>query len=76
MLCHRVKLHNELKRVATSPEGAGPPATLLTSSKVVVVNPDTASIVLEDGTGYTGDLIIGADGISVSNFFIGKEDAD
>lgn len=66
MLCHRVRLHNELKRVATGSEGVGPPAILHKSSKVTAVDPDAATITLENGSSYSGDLILGADGISVS----------
>ncbi|CAK7207214.1 hypothetical protein SEUCBS139899_010023 [Sporothrix eucalyptigena] len=64
VLSHRVSLHNELKRVATSEEGQGPPAILKTASKVASVDPETATITLEDGTTYTGDLLLGADGVS------------
>ncbi|CAK7219736.1 hypothetical protein SBRCBS47491_003951 [Sporothrix bragantina] len=64
VLSHRVSLHNELKRVATSAEGQGPPAILKTASKVASVDPETATVTLEDGTTYTGDLILGADGVS------------
>ncbi|SPO01434.1 related to salicylate 1-monooxygenase [Cephalotrichum gorgonifer] len=64
VLTHRVRLHNELKRVATSDEGSGPPAVLHKSSKVAEVDPENATITLESGAKYSGDLIIGADGIS------------
>lgn len=65
MLSHRVRLHEELKRLATSPGGEGTPATLRTSSRVAAVDVDTATVTLEDGTSFSGDLVLGADGVSV-----------
>ncbi|KAF5002126.1 hypothetical protein FGRMN_609 [Fusarium graminum] len=64
VLSHRVRLHEELKRLATSSEGAGTPAILKTSSPVVDVDPVTATVKFEDGTTVTGDLVLGADGVS------------
>ena len=65
MLVHRVKLHDRLKSVATGPEGIGKPAKLHLSSKVVEVDPETATLVLEKGDRVQADVIIGADGIYV-----------
>ncbi|KAL1891090.1 hypothetical protein Sste5346_007916 [Sporothrix stenoceras] len=64
VLSHRVSLHNELKRVATSEEGKGTPAVLKVASRVASVDPEMATVTLEDGTIYTGDLVLGADGVS------------
>ena len=66
MLSHRVRLHEELKRLATTSEGPGTPAVLKTSSVVVDVDPSTATVKFEDGTSVSGDLVLGADGVSVS----------
>lgn len=66
VLSHRVSLHNELKRLATLPTGQGPPAVLKTASRVVAIDPETATITLNDGTTFAGDLVLGADGVSVS----------
>lgn len=66
-LVHRVRLHQELKRLATSPEGPGIPAVLRTSSRVVDVDTETATVFLQDGGKVQGDLVIGADGVHVSN---------
>lgn len=66
MLCHRVQLHEELKNKATSKDGAGIPVVLRVSSRVVDVDCATATITLEDGTAFSGDLVLGADGVSVS----------
>jgi 2-polyprenyl-6-methoxyphenol hydroxylase-like FAD-dependent oxidoreductase len=65
MLSHRVQLHEELKRKALSPEGDGTPAVLKTSSIVADVDPDTATVTLEDGSSFSGDVVLGADGVSV-----------
>lgn len=62
-LVHRVRLHNKLKEMATSEEGVGKPALLLVSSKVMEVDPETATIKLENGETDQADLILGADGI-------------
>jgi 2-polyprenyl-6-methoxyphenol hydroxylase-like FAD-dependent oxidoreductase len=64
MLAHRVRLHEELKRQATSAEGKGTPAVLKTSSCVASVDPDTGTVTLEDGSSFSGDLVLGADGVS------------
>lgn len=73
-LIHRVDLHNALKDLAVSPEGRGRPAVLNLRSKVVSVNIDTPSLTLEDGSTYTGDLLIGADGVhSKLRSFIAKD---
>lgn len=63
-----MQLHDELKRAATAATGAGPPAVLRTSAVVVGVDTSTATITLDDGSQFSGDLIIGADGVSVSNY--------
>ncbi|KAF5006425.1 hypothetical protein FDECE_7185 [Fusarium decemcellulare] len=64
VLTHRVSLHEELKRQATSAEGTGTPAILQTSSPVVDADPSTATVKLADGTLVAGDLVLGADGVS------------
>lgn len=67
MLSHRVQLHDELKRKATSPGGEGIPAVLKTSSVVRDVDPVAGTVTLEDGSSFSGDLVLGADGVSVRN---------
>lgn len=52
--------------MATGDEGTGPPAVLHTASKVVEVDPDAGSLVLANSSTFSGDLILGADGVSVS----------
>ncbi|KAL2135111.1 hypothetical protein VTI74DRAFT_9704 [Chaetomium olivicolor] len=64
MLSHRVQLHEELKQKATSTDGEGTPAVLRTSSTVVAVDPERCTVTLEDGSSFSGDLVIGADGVS------------
>ncbi|ROV99928.1 hypothetical protein VMCG_06182 [Cytospora schulzeri] len=66
LLSHRVGLHESLKKLATNEDGAGPPAKLRTSSKVVSLDPEKGQVTLADGTIETGDVILGADGIYVS----------
>jgi 2-polyprenyl-6-methoxyphenol hydroxylase-like FAD-dependent oxidoreductase len=62
-LVHRVRLHEKLKQTATSEKGAGPPAVLRTSSKVVDVDSEAGSLVLENGEHAKADVLLGADGI-------------
>lgn len=64
---HRVRLHEELKRRATSHDGPGVPAELQTCSRVVDVDPESATVWLESGDKIQGDLVIGADGVHVSD---------
>ena len=59
---HRVDLHNELLRLATSTTEAGVPAKLHLSSEVVSASGE-GSIVLKDGSRRTADLIAAADGL-------------
>ncbi|POS68756.1 hypothetical protein DHEL01_v212850 [Diaporthe helianthi] len=54
-LCHRVNLHEKLKKVATGEDGVGTPARLHTSSKIVSVDPEKGQVSLADGTIVTGD---------------------
>ncbi|CAG9982947.1 unnamed protein product [Clonostachys byssicola] len=62
--CHRVALHEKLKEKAIASEGSGIPVTLKTGSIVVDVDPGSSTVVLEDGSKYTGDIVLGADGVS------------
>ena len=59
---HRVDLHNELLRLAMSETELGYPIRLHLSSEVVEASTN-ASIVLEDGSKYSADLIVAADGL-------------
>ncbi|KAG7291214.1 hypothetical protein NEMBOFW57_001226 [Staphylotrichum longicolle] len=62
-LVHRVHLHEELKRRATSTSGEGEPVVLRTCSRVVDADPVSATAVLENGEHVQGDVLIGADGV-------------
>ncbi|KAJ7097364.1 hypothetical protein C8R44DRAFT_369609 [Mycena epipterygia] len=60
--CHRVDLHEELKRLATG-EGSGEPARLMLGCQVVACDPLEGKVTLKDGRIITADVILGADGI-------------
>lgn len=60
----RAALHGQLRDVATSLDRPGPPARMSYSSRVVSVDADNASVCLGDGTTRTGDLVLGADGVT------------
>lgn len=60
---HRVDLHNELLRLATSEDTPGSkPVTLRLGAQVVDASTD-GSITLKDGSRHAADLIVGADGL-------------
>ncbi|KAK2786809.1 hypothetical protein FQN53_006106 [Emmonsiellopsis sp. PD_33] len=58
----RPDLHNEIKRVALDKESDGPVPELILGARVVDVDIKLGTVILEDGTTHSGDLIIGADG--------------
>ncbi|KAH0403898.1 FAD/NAD(P)-binding domain-containing protein, partial [Aureobasidium melanogenum] len=62
-LVHRVDLHNKLKSEATSTTRAGVPVQLHLACKVTDVDLHNASVTLEDGRTFNGDLLLGADGL-------------
>lgn len=60
---HRVDLHNELLRLATSQDTTKlKPVTLRLGSQVVDASTD-GSITLQDGSRHTADLLVAADGL-------------
>ncbi|KAL4954776.1 hypothetical protein BDW69DRAFT_162418 [Aspergillus filifer] len=61
-LTHRVDLHNALRATAAQ-EVDGRRINIRLSSHVFSVDAETGEVVLEDGTKYSADLIVGADGI-------------
>ena len=62
-MAHRAHLHSQLKATAISEKGEGKPVKLRTSSKVLTVDPQIATITLVDGTSVPADVLIGADGV-------------
>jgi salicylate hydroxylase len=61
-MSHRVALHGALKAAVAS---VGPEGILKTSSRVTHVDPDAATVTLDNGSVFSGDLILGADGVRV-----------
>jgi salicylate hydroxylase len=59
---HRVDLHNELLRLATSTTESGIPIKLHLSSEVVSASVE-GKILLKDGSTQTADLVVAADGM-------------
>ncbi|GAA5984663.1 hypothetical protein JCM10908_003448 [Rhodotorula pacifica] len=63
LLNHRVDLHNELRRLATTEDGEGKPATVRTASRVVDIDAEAGVVRLADGETIQADVIVAADGI-------------
>ncbi|KAK3114897.1 hypothetical protein LTR53_006318 [Teratosphaeriaceae sp. CCFEE 6253] len=71
---HRAQLHNQLKSKATSKTDGGVPCQLHTSSPVVSVDPQEATVTLGTGETRSGDLIVGGDGVhAVTRRFLGPD---
>lgn len=65
MTVHRVDLHNELLRLATTDDsGEAPKVKLQLNSKVVGANAQEGTVVLANGSVEKADLIVAADGVN------------
>lgn len=53
-----------MKAAALSPTGKGVPAVLHIASKICDVDPHQATVTLETGQTFHGDVVIGADGVN------------
>ncbi|KAF4341191.1 salicylate 1-monooxygenase [Fusarium beomiforme] len=75
VLCHRAHLHEALKEAATSQTRQGEPVVLATASPVVAVDVTSTTVTLADGSFFSGDVILGADGVSsvTRNAVVGSE---
>jgi 2-polyprenyl-6-methoxyphenol hydroxylase-like FAD-dependent oxidoreductase len=62
LLAHRVRIHAELKRRATTQDGKGKPAVLRTESKVLKVDTE-GRVTLANGEIIEADVVVGADGV-------------
>ncbi|KAF2233621.1 putative salicylate hydroxylase [Viridothelium virens] len=72
---HRIDFHNELLRLAR--EGKDNPVTLNLASPIERVDAEECSLTLANGTKYSADLIIGADGVrSVTRLAVIGPEAD
>ncbi|KAJ7816044.1 FAD/NAD(P)-binding domain-containing protein [Mycena olivaceomarginata] len=60
--CHRVDLHEELKRIAIG-EGVGEPVEIKLGCQVMACDPAEGTSTLKDGQTISADMILGADGI-------------
>ncbi|KAI5836007.1 FAD/NAD(P)-binding domain-containing protein [Schizophyllum commune Tattone D] len=65
-MVHRHDLHTALYERAMSTEGPGRPVRVRLGARVTTCDPEAGSLVTEDGTTHTADLLIGADGIKSS----------
>ncbi|KAJ7493690.1 FAD/NAD(P)-binding domain-containing protein [Mycena latifolia] len=63
LLCHRSDLHNELKRLALSDEGAGTPVKIHLGTEIVDCDPEAGILTTKGGEKYDADVIVAADGI-------------
>lgn len=62
LLIHRKDLHQELKRVALSPDGEGPVPQLHLGCMACDIDVEAGTVWLQDGRTFQSDVIIGADG--------------
>ena len=62
-LIHRADLHDALKRAACEPRDNHPMPKLLLDCRIASIDAQNATVTLEDGTTFAGDMLIGADGI-------------
>lgn len=65
-MLHRAHLHQSLKDAVLSEEGPGTPVELHLACRIFALDTDKATLALEDGRQFSGDLIVGADGVHVS----------
>lgn len=71
LLAHRVRLHEALKKLATSEEGNGFPVKLMLAMKVEKFDPANGAVVTASGETFSADLVVGADGVhSVARRYI------
>ena len=72
LLSHRVDLHEALRQMATSPNGPGTPAKLFNGAHIVSFNAEAGSVELADGSTFSADLVVAADGVrSIASKFTG-----
>lgn len=64
VLTGRSHLQGELYRLATSKDLEGRPATIIEGVKVESIETDTGSVKAPDDRSFSGDLLVGADGIN------------
>ncbi|KAL1683782.1 hypothetical protein EV122DRAFT_248380 [Schizophyllum commune] len=67
-MVHRHDLHTALYECAVSADGPGIPVRVRLGARVTACDPEAGSLVTEDGTTHTADLLIGADGIKRAAF--------
>ncbi|KAF8309336.1 FAD/NAD(P)-binding domain-containing protein [Clavulina sp. PMI_390] len=60
----RSALAAEITRLATDPSLPGTPTSIIRGARVVGVDVSKAEVVMSDGQKYSGDVLIGADGIN------------
>ncbi|RHZ63413.1 putative salicylate hydroxylase [Aspergillus thermomutatus] len=62
-LAHRVDLHSELRRLATTLDAPGMPVEIMLRSEVVSFDAENGSVTLSDGSIHRADLVVAADGV-------------
>ena len=66
ILAHRVDLHAQLREIATIETGVGTAVNLVTATGVTDVDIESNTITFKDESKRQADLIVGADGVHVS----------
>ncbi|KAL2801669.1 hypothetical protein BJX63DRAFT_438599 [Aspergillus granulosus] len=62
VVLYRPDLHKELVRLASTEAASDPQITMRLGARVVKTEINTGTLFFEDGTSFTADLIVGADG--------------
>src|ERR1700712_3459297 len=60
----RSQIVAEIRRLATDPSRPGTPTRVIVDAKVIKIDISTLTVQTADGNSYTGDIIVGADGIN------------
>ncbi|EIN09030.1 FAD/NAD(P)-binding domain-containing protein [Punctularia strigosozonata HHB-11173 SS5] len=62
-LNHRIDVHRQLKKLALDPDRPGAPADIRLGVRIRAIDCESATVTLESGEEFHGDVILGCDGL-------------